>query len=59
MGQTHMSIAYADFIARKSQLKPGSGFEPLWLPDFLYGFQAALDAWAIRRGRAAIGERRP
>ena len=45
---------YADFIAKKSQLSGGSGFEPLWMPDFLFPFQQHLVEWAVRRGRAAI-----
>jgi len=31
-----------------------SGFAPLWLPDFLFDFQASVTEWAIRKGRAAI-----
>lgn len=45
---------YAEFIARKSQIGHADGFEPLWLPDFLFDFQRSLVEWAIRRGRAAI-----
>lgn len=45
---------YGQFIASKSQLGTASGFEPLWLPEFLFDFQKALVEWAIRKGRAAI-----
>jgi len=45
---------YEQFIERKSQLGGESGFEPLWMPDFLFPFQRSLDEWAIRKGRAAI-----
>ena len=45
---------YKNFIEEKSQLVSGDGFDPLWLPDFLYPFQECLTDWAIRRGRAAI-----
>jgi hypothetical protein len=45
---------YAAFLARKAQLDGGSGFAPIWLPDFLFDFQADLVTWALRRGRAAI-----
>jgi hypothetical protein len=31
-----------------------SGFKPLWMPDFLYDFQASLDDWIIRMGRGAL-----
>jgi len=45
---------YAAFLARKSQLDADGGFEPVWLPDFLFDFQRALVDWACRKGRAAI-----
>lgn len=45
---------YQEFIQRKSQLGGQHGFEPLWMPDFLFGFQRHLVTWALRRGRAAI-----
>jgi hypothetical protein len=45
---------YAEFLRRKQQLTGGDGFEPVWMPDFLFDFQAALVEWAVRRGRAAI-----
>lgn len=46
--------SYHDFLQRKSQLDTYSGFDPLWIPDFLFDFQQALVEWAIRKGRAAI-----
>ncbi|HAM40010.1 MAG TPA: helicase [Candidatus Omnitrophica bacterium] len=49
-----MSEGYTAFLARKSQLDGGSGFTPLWLPGFLFDFQAALVDWALCQGRAAI-----
>ncbi len=45
---------YAAFIESKSQIGRNLGFEPVWMPEFLFPFQAALTAWAIRKGRAAI-----
>lgn len=45
---------YQDFLYRKSQLGGDRGFEPLWLPDFLFDFQKHLVEWAIRKGAAAI-----
>jgi hypothetical protein len=45
---------YAEFLNRKSQLGSNSGFEPNWIPDFLFDFQKHLCQWAIRKGRAAI-----
>jgi hypothetical protein len=45
---------YADFLERRAQLDGADGFEPIWMPDFLFDFQRALTDWAIRKGRAAI-----
>ena len=45
---------YADFLERRSQLDGADGFEPIWMPAFLFDFQQALTDWAIRKGRAAI-----
>jgi hypothetical protein len=45
---------YARFLATKTDLGTGFGFEPIEIPKFLKPFQAALTDWAIRRGRAAI-----
>lgn len=46
--------SYAEFIERKSQIGGMAGFDPIWMPDFLFDFQRALVEWAIRKGRAAI-----
>lgn len=48
------AASYAELLERRAQLDSASGFEPLWLPDFLFGFQAHLDEWAIRQGRGAL-----
>lgn len=48
------TLPYADFLAARRQLSGGSGFEPIWMPDVLMGFQGFLCGRAIRRGRAAI-----
>ena len=45
---------YAAFLERKTQLDGATGFEPVWMPDFLFDFQRALTDWAIRKGRAAL-----
>lgn len=49
-----MSTTYQDFIARKSQLGGDHGFEPVWMPEWLFGFQRSLVEWATHKGRAAI-----
>lgn len=45
---------YQEFLKRKSQIGGMSGFDPLWMPDFLFDFQRALVEWSVRKGRAAI-----
>lgn len=45
---------YEDFLEDKAQLESWDGFEPLWMPDFLFDFQQSLIQWSIAKGRAAI-----
>lgn len=45
---------YRVFLDQKTHLAGAAGFEPLYLPDFLFPFQRALTEWAIRKGRCAI-----
>lgn len=47
---------YAEFIERKSQLGGDHGFAPVWMPDFLFDFQAHAVERAIRKGRSALFE---
>lgn len=47
-------MTYQEFIEHKSQIGGQSGFEPVWMPDFLFDFQKALIEWSIRKGKAAI-----
>lgn len=47
-------MQYAEFIEKKTQGGANSGFSPVWMPDFLFDFQADMVEWAIRKGRAAI-----
>ena len=47
-----MKTSYDDFIVGKSQIGTNSGFEPTFIPDFLFPFQKALVDWSIRK---AIG----
>lgn len=46
--------AYQQFLTRKSQSGDQNGFKPLWVPDFLFDFQKALEEWSILKGRSAI-----
>lgn len=45
---------YTAFLERKTHSGADSGFEPVWMPDFLFGFQRSMTEWAIRKGRAAV-----
>lgn len=47
-------MEYGEFIDRKTHLGSMDGFEPLWVPDFLYDFQKYLLEWSVRKGRGAI-----
>lgn len=49
-----MSGDYAAFLERKAQLGRMDGFEPLFMPDFLFDFQRALVTWALAKGKAAL-----
>ena len=45
---------YQTFLERRAQLGTDDGFDPEWMPEFLYPFQVDLITWAVRKGRAAI-----
>jgi len=47
-------MTYAEFLDRKAQIGTESGFEALWIPDWLYDFQKSLLSWSIKKGRCAI-----
>ncbi len=42
------------FLLRKLQHGAAHGFEPLWMPSWLFDFQVAGTGWAIERGRGAL-----
>lgn len=48
-----MSSDYESFLQAKSQQNTGDGFEPAWMPDFLFDYQRELVSWSLRTGRAA------
>lgn len=45
---------YSHFLEKKAQLDSFDGFEPIWIPSFLFDFQTYLVDWAIRKGKGAI-----
>lgn len=48
--------SYEEFLEAKSQLGGYHGFEPLWIPDWLFPFQQSLTEHAIRKGCSALFE---
>ena len=47
-------VTYNAFLERKSQRGNNDGFDPLWMPEFLFDFQKHLVEWSIRKGRSAL-----
>jgi hypothetical protein len=47
-------MQYQTFLASKQHSAALTGFAPVFRPDFLFDFQAALVDWAVNLGRAAI-----
>lgn len=47
-------MEYRVFLDRKRQHGTGDGFEPVWMPDFLFPFQRRLVDWAVKQGRGAL-----
>ncbi len=48
------ALSYDDFLRAKAVRAPSVGFDTLVLHEALFGFQAAIVRWALRKGRAAI-----
>ena len=48
--------AYREFLKTKRLRRMDKGFDPLWIPDFLFDFQKHLCEWAVRTGRAGLFE---
>ena len=49
-----MTDAYHTFLSRKVSEGSDGGFTPVFMPSFLFDFQASMVEWAVRKGRAAI-----
>lgn len=47
---------YSAFIDRKTQLGGMSGFDPIWMPSFLFDFQRSLVEWSLRKGKSLLAE---
>lgn len=53
-GATSFDMDYETFLERKSHLGGDHGFDPLWVPDYLFDFQAYMVNKALRKGRCAL-----
>lgn len=47
-------MLYTEFLERKAHLGGEHGFEPVFMPDYLFDFQAYMATKAIRKGRSAL-----
>jgi DNA-binding CsgD family transcriptional regulator len=45
---------YRALLERRAQQDGMAGFEPLWMPDSLFGFQGEMTGWSVRMGRSAL-----
>jgi hypothetical protein len=48
-----MRMKYEEFLKHKGDIGTNDGFEPVWMPDFLYDFQQTVTDWSIRKGKSA------
>ena len=47
---------YNKLLDKKRHSDYSLGFEPSFMPDFLFGYQKALVQWALKKGRGGIKE---
>ena len=45
---------YKEFLESKTHLSGNFGFDPLYMPDYLFDFQKYIAEYAIKKGRGAI-----
>lgn len=45
---------YEDFLSNKSHLSGNFGFDPVYIPDYLFDFQKYIAEYSIKKGRNAI-----
>lgn len=48
--------SYREFLERKTHCGAESGFAPVFMPSFLFDFQASLVDWSVRKGRGELME---
>lgn len=49
-----MTSDYQQFLYSKTHYGEDAGFDPLFVPDYLFDFQKSLLEWSVRRGRDAV-----
>lgn len=49
-------MEYQEFLERKFQSNNTYGFNPIWMPDYLFDFQKFLVEWKMKKGRGALFE---
>lgn len=49
-------MEYKEFLESRKQRGADCGFEPIFMPNFLFDFQKSLVGWAIKKGRCALFE---
>lgn len=47
-------MSYRDFIQNKQHLVGEFGFNPTFIPDYLFDFQKSLVEWSVLKGRSAV-----
>ncbi len=47
-------MEYYEFIKQKLNIGSSSGFDPTFIPDFLFDFQKFLLEWSVKMGRSAL-----
>jgi len=45
---------YFEFLEARGQRGSDSGFDPVFMPEFLFDFQKRVVDWAVRKGRGAV-----
>lgn len=50
--RTERRLIYDEFLRSKAQDGTFEGFEPIWMPSFLFDFQASVADWNIRKGKS-------
>lgn len=45
---------YDEFLRNKLDYGANSGFEPTFIPDYLFDFQKSLTEWIVKKGRGAV-----